>query len=265
MSVLDPFSHALAVIIAAAHSGISALGADPASGTTWVLCIAALVAVVRLAMLPLVIHGVRQAHAAARARPQLQALAKRYRGRRDADSLRAYSEERRRISTEHKLSRLGCLPLLVQVPIWIALYHLIADVAAGLPVGAVDTGLAASLATASLLGVPLAARGYLGAGPAHLAVVACLAATAALMSYATQKYLVAPNTVLPEVMSKVQQLMPAASAIGLLVAGSLVPAALLVYWVCNSAWTLGQSAVVWRWFPTPGSPAARRAHLRSTP
>jgi len=34
--------------------------------------------------------------------------------------------------------------------------------------------------------------------------------------------------------------------------------ALLVYWVCNSAWTLGQSAIVWRWSPTPDSPAAGR-------
>lgn len=261
MSVLDPLSHALATVVATAHAGITALGADPASGSTWVLCIAALVVVIRLAMLPLVIHGVRQAHAGARARPQLQALAQRYRNRRDPDSLRAYSQERRRISAEHDVSALGCLPLLVQVPVWLALYHLVADVAAGLPVGAVDAGLVASLGTATLLGVPLAARGYLGGGPAHLAVVAGLAVTAALLSYLTQRFLVAPNTVLtdvPEAMARVQQLMPAVSAVGLLVAGGVVPAALLVYWVCNSLWTLGQSAVVWRWFPTPGSPAALR-------
>jgi len=42
------------------------------------------------------------------------------------------------------------------------------------------------------------------------------------------------------------------------VAGSVVPMALLAYWVCNGVWTLGQSAVIWRWFPTPGSPAAER-------
>ena len=261
MSVLDPLSHALAAVVAAAHTGITALGADPASGFTWVLCIATLVAVVRVAMVPLVIHGVRQAHAGARARPELQALALRYRNRRDPDSLRAYSQERRRISAEHDVSALGCLPMLLQVPIWLALYHLVADVAAGSPVGAVGAGLAASLGTATLLGVPLAARGYLGGGPVHLVVVAGLAATAALLSYVTQRFLVAPNTVLadvPEAMAKVQQLMPAVSAVGLLLAGGVVPVALLVYWVCNSVWTLGQSAVVWRWFPTPGSPAALR-------
>jgi YidC/Oxa1 family membrane protein insertase len=261
MSVLDPLSHALAAVIAAAHTTLTGLGADPAAGTTWALCIAALVVVVRVALLPFVIHGVRQAHAAARARPQLQRLAQRYRNRRDPASLRAYSEERRRISTEHDMSRLGCLPVLLQVPIWMALYHLVSDVAAGVPVGAMDVGLAASLGTATLVGVPLAARGYLGAGPAHVAVLAGLAGAAALLSYVTQRYLVAPNTVLtdlPEAMGRVQQMMPAVSAIGLVAAGGVVPAALLVYWVCNSAWTLGQSAIIWRWFPTPGSPAERR-------
>jgi YidC/Oxa1 family membrane protein insertase len=261
MSVLDPLSHALAAVIAATHAALTAFGADPDSGGTWVLCIAAVVVLVRLALLPLVVHGVRQAHAAARARPQLQALAKRYRKKSDPDSLRAFAEERRRIAAEHNMSRWGCLPMLVQLPIWIALYHLIGLVTAGVPVGAMDAGLAASLGAATVLGVPLAGRGYLGGGLTHLAVVAGLAGLAAGLSYVTQRYLVAPNTVLtdvPAALTKVQQLLPAVSAVGLLVAAGAVPAALLVYWVCNSAWTLGQSAVVWRWFPTPGSVAAGR-------
>ena len=59
MSVLEPVSHALASLIAAAHVGLTSLGAGPAAGTTWLLCIAAVVVTVRLALLPLVVHGVR--------------------------------------------------------------------------------------------------------------------------------------------------------------------------------------------------------------
>jgi len=261
MSVLDPLSHALASVVAVTHSGLTSLGADPASGLTWTLCIAAVVAVVRVALLPLVVHGVRQAHAAARARPQLQALQERFRKRTDPESLRQMMSQRRQIAADHRMSRLGCLPLVVQVPVWLALYHLMADVASGVAVGAMDSGLAASLSAATLLGVPLAGRGYLGAGWEHLMVVAGLAGAAALLTYAAHKYLVAPNTVtsdVPEALSTAQQLMPALSAVGLLVAGGVVPVALLVYWVCNSTWTLTQSAIVWRWFPTPGSPAATR-------
>ena len=168
--------------------------------------------------------------------------------------------ERRRITAEHRMSRLGFLPLLVQLPIWLALYHLLADVAAGTPVGAMNPELVASLGAATLLGVPLAERGYLGAGRTHLAVVAGLACRRPRWP-TSREYLVAPNTVLtvlPDVMATAHQMMPALSALGVAVAGGLVPVALLVYWVCNAAWTLGQSAVVWRWFPTPGSPAAFR-------
>jgi YidC/Oxa1 family membrane protein insertase len=261
MSVLDPLSHALAGVVAGAHDALGALGADPSSGPTWLLSLAAVVVVVRLAMLPLVVRGVRQTHAAARARPRLQDLTRRYRNRKDADSIRELMAERRKISADHGLSRLGFLPALAQIPIWLALYHLVVDVAAGTPVGAMTPDLVVSLGAATLLGVPLAERGYLGAGVTHLAVVAGLAGAAAALSFVTQRYVVVPNTVtadLPDALARAQHLLPAVSAAGLLVAGSVVPMALLAYWMCNGVWTLGQSAVIWRWFPTPGSPAAER-------
>jgi len=262
MSLLDPLTHALAGALASAHHALAALGLDTSSGTTWVLAIAAVVVVVRLALLPLVVHSVRVAHAAARARPYLRALAERYRGRRDPASLRAHAEERRRIAAEHRLSPWGSLPLLAQIPVWFALYRLLSDVAAGTPVGPVSPTLVASLGAATLIGVPLAGRGYLGAGAGHLVVVVALAGTAALLSSVTQKYVVAPNTVLDsasDAVLRAHQLMPVLSAVGLLVAAGFVPVALLVYWVVNSSWTLAQAAVITRWFPTPGSPAAAAA------
>ena len=262
MSVLDPLSHALAAVVVTAHDGLTTLGADPTAGASWVLSVAAVVLAVRIALLPLAVHGVRLAHASARARPQLQALTARYRHRTDIESLGRLREERRAVAAEHRMSRLGCLPMLLQLPVWLALYHLLSQVAAGVPVGAMTPDLVASLGAATLLGVPLADRGYLGLGPAHLAVVAGLAVLAAGLSYVTQRYVVAPNTMtdgLPEVMAAAQHLLPAVSALSLLVVGGLVPVALLTYMVCNSTWTLAQSAVVTRWFPTPGSPAAARA------
>ncbi len=59
-------------------------------------------------------------------------------------------------------------------------------------------------------------------------------------------------------MARVHQLMPALAALGVAVAGGVVPVALLVYWVCSSTWTLGQSAAIARWWPTPGTAAATR-------
>lgn len=261
MSLLDPITHALAAVLAATHDALAALGADPDSALTWLLCVTVVVVLVRTALLPFVVHGVRQAHAASRARPHLRDLTERYRGRTDADSLRRMMDERRRVSAEHGVSRLGCLPVLVQLPVWLGLYHLISDVASGTVVGAIGAGLVSSLGAASVLGVSLAARGYSGVGPTHLLVVAGLALTAAGLSYATQRFFVAPNTLLddmPEAMATAHRMMPALSAVGLLVAGGVVPVALLLYWVVSSTWTLGQSAAIARWWPTPGTEAARR-------
>lgn len=261
MSLLDPITHPLAGVLATTHDGLSALGASPDSAATWLLGIASLVVLVRLLLLPFVIHGVRQAHAAVRARPHLQGIAERYRGRTDAASLRAHMDERRTVSAEHGVSRLGCLPVLVQLPVWLGLYHLVSDVASGVAVGAMGPGLVSSFGAASLVGVSLAGHGYLGSGGLHLAVVAGLALTAAGLSYVTQRFVVAPNTSvegMPEAMVAAQRIMPVVSAGGLLLAGGVVPVALLVYWVCSSTWTLGQSAVVARWWPTPGTAAAAR-------
>jgi len=269
VSLLDPISHALAAVVATTHDGLSALGADPDAGTTWVLCIAAVVVVVRTLVLPIAVHGVRLAHANARARPHLAELQKRFKERsasKDPNAAKEFMEERRRITAEHGVSRWGCLPLLVQIPVWIALYHLLSNLARGRQVGLMDAGQVASLRDATIAGVPLADTGYLGEGGAHLAVVAGLALSAALLSYVTQRWLVRQNTVLtdaPEVMVTVQNTMPLVSAAGMLLAGGVVPVALLVYWVCSQVWTMAQSAVVWRWFPTPGSQAASRLEART--
>ena len=258
MSPLAPLKHALAAVLATTHD---ALAAPADSAAAWVLAIASLVVLVRLLLLPFVVHGVRQAHAGARARPHLKGVTERYRGRTDAASLRAHMEERRAVSAEHGVSRLGCLPVLVQLPVWLALYHLVSDVAHGTAVGAMGPGLVSSFGAASLVGVSLAGHGYLGSGGLHLAVVAGLALTAAALSYVTQRFVVAPNTSLegmPEAMVSAQRLMPVMSAGGMLLAGGVVPVALLVYWVCSSTWTLGQSAAIVRWWPTPGTAAAAR-------
>ncbi|MEO9323733.1 membrane protein insertase YidC [Nocardioides sp. C4-1] len=261
MSLLDPLTHALSVVVAGVHDGLTALGADPASGVTWCLSIAAVVVVVRSALLPITVHGVRGAHAAARARPHLKELSAKYKGRTDQEAIKAQVEARREIAAEHGMSRLGCLPLLVQIPIWIALYHLLRDVANGKSVGLLDAGQVDDLARARLFGVPLTDHGYLGSGAGHFLVVVGLAAVAAGLGFVTQKVFAQQNmntADLPESMASAQRIVPFVSSIGILVAGHVVPVALVFYWACGAVWTCAQTAVVWRWFPTPGTPAARR-------
>lgn len=261
MSVLTPFEHALAAVVAGAHNGLTAVGLPADAGLTWCLSIAAVVVIVRGALLPITVHTVRAAHAASYARPQLRALAQKYKGRTDQEAVRAQMEERREIAAEHGLSRLGCLPLLIQIPIWIALYHLLRDAANGRTIGLLDVGQVADLGRATIFGVGLTDHGYGGDGATHLVVVLGLAAATAALGFVTQRVLVAgnqPQADLPEAMASAQRFVPILSSGGILVAGHVVPVALVFYWLCGAIWTIGQTFVIWRFFPTPGSPAAER-------
>jgi YidC/Oxa1 family membrane protein insertase len=261
VSVLDPITHALAAIVAGAHNGLTALGLPPDAGITWCLSIATVVVVVRAALLPLTIHTVRGAHAASYARPHLKELAQKFKGRTDPEAVKAQMEARREIAAEHGLSRLGCLPLLVQVPIWISLYHLLRNAANGRGVGLLDAQQVGDLGRAMLAGTRLTDHGYFGDGGAHVLVVLGLAGATAALGFVTQRYLVAANSPtgdLPQAMASAQQIVPFVSAGGILLAGHVVPVALVFYWLCGAIWTFTQCAVVWRWFPTPGSPAAVR-------
>lgn len=260
--ILMPFAHVVAAVLAAAHTLLVAIGLPADSGLTWVLAITGLVIGVRTLLLPLTVHGVKLARASANARPALDELRKRYEGRTDLESFKAMREEQLAIQAEHGVSRAGCLPMLLQLPILFALYGVLSAVARGEAVGAMDAAHVSSLGSATLLGVGLTERlgswGALGGDPTHLLVIAVLALASAALSYATQRWFTLPNMVLtgmPAAIADVQKMMPIMSALGLLVASAAVPVGLLVYWVASNAYTLVQQAVIVRWFPTPGSPA----------
>ena len=264
----DTLTQLIAAALATAHSLVTGLGLPADGSLGWMLAVIALVAAVRVALLPVVAHGVRLAHAGARARPHLRELQQRYAGRTDPDSLRELLAARRAVNAEHGVSRLGCLPVLLQLPILFALYGVLNAVAHRQPVGAMDAALVASAGSATVLGVSLADRwgDAVGHSAGHALVVVALASLAAALSYLTQRYAVLPNQVLdglPDAFAQAQRAMPALSAVGILVGAVAVPVGLLVYWVANNAFTLVQQGVVTRYAPTPGSAAyaARAARL----
>jgi len=83
------------------------------------LAIIAFTVLIRLATLPLQLRQIRQMQALSQLQPKLQELQKRY-----AKDRQKLSEETMRLYREHGISPVGCLgPMLVQFPIWIALYQ----------------------------------------------------------------------------------------------------------------------------------------------
>lgn len=86
--LLSPVTSLVAAVLAGTHSIAGAVGLAAGSAGAWLLAILLLVVIVRIATVPLTIHGVRAAHARARAKPQLRVLQRRYAGSRDRESLR---------------------------------------------------------------------------------------------------------------------------------------------------------------------------------
>lgn len=265
--LLSPLTSLVAATLAGTHTVAEALGLSAGSAGAWLLAIVLLVAAVRTAMIPLTLHGVRSAHARARATPALRALHQRHAGARDLESLQRLRQDQRRIHAEHGVSSWSVAPMLLQLPLFYALYRVISDLTAGQAVGALDAGLVASASAASVVGLGLSSRvgPMLGEGLGSALTLMGLAVIAAGLSFATQRWFSLPMTDLseqPAAMVTMQQVMPWLSAVGVLVAAWFVPAGLLVYWVANNAWTFVQQGLVWRFAPTPGSPAALRRHTR---
>jgi YidC/Oxa1 family membrane protein insertase len=267
-ALLSPVTNAVAAVLAATHDAAGALGLTPGSAGAWLLAVLLLVVAVRTVLLPVTIHGVRSSHARAHAAPQLRELRQRYAGSRDLEQLTAMRAEQKAIHAEHRVSGWSLAPALLQLPLFYALYRVVSDLTAGHSVGALDAGLVASASAASVAGLHLTSHlgPTLGSSlPSGLVMVA-VALGAALLSLLAQRWFVLPTTNvadLPEGMATVQRLMPWLGAVGVLAAAAFVPAGLIVYWLFNNAWTFAQQGLIWRFAPTPGSPAAARREARA--
>lgn len=84
--------------------------------------------VVKLVLLPLTVHQRKSSVTQARLRPKEMAIRKRYAGRNDAEArLQMATEIQAMYKEEHFSVAGGCLPLLIQFPIIIALYNIVRD------------------------------------------------------------------------------------------------------------------------------------------
>lgn len=83
---------------------------------------------VKLVLLPLTVHQRKSSVTQARLRPKEMAIRKRYLGRNDAEAkLQMATEIQAMYKEEHFNVAGGCLPLLIQFPIIIALYNIVRD------------------------------------------------------------------------------------------------------------------------------------------
>ena len=230
------------------------LGAN--SGWTWALSIVGLTLTIRFALIPLFVKQIKTSRNMALVQPQVKELQKKYghdRERLAQETMKLYQET----GTNPFAS---CMPLLLQMPIFLSLFRLVEQAAKkgdDYEKFFLTSDLSESLQNAVFLGAKIAETFISGeAGVRALAAVLVVAMTAT--TFLTQRQLMQKNMP-PDALTGpyAQQqkvllyVLPFAFGIG----GIFFPIGVLLYWTTSNLWTMGQQFYVIRRNPAPGTPA----------
>ncbi len=239
---------------------------EPVLGTSWqwVLSIIFLVITLRVVLFPLFVKQIKSQRAMQALQPKVKELQAKYKN--DRETLQRELVELYRREKANPL--MGCLPLLIQAPVFFALFHVLrrldpdkGERAQTLYGWTADQFLSAS--NSLLFNAPLS-RGF-GATSADLAgfnvstttvriVAGVLIIAMAVTTHLTARQMVRrtgwaedPTQLL------LQRLMVYGFPAGLLISGAFFPIGVVLYWVINNLFSLGQQQWVLRAYPPPNA------------
>jgi YidC/Oxa1 family membrane protein insertase len=231
-NILQPLIDAAEAVILFFHDEV---------GFSWGLAIVGLTFVVRLLILPLSLKQIRSMRHLQQHAPELKALQDKYKG--DKERLQ---REMMSFYRENKINPLAsCWPLLLQLPVFFALFQLLqgdefkADVRADPPIGFLfvqdltEKAVNAELVILILLFIAT----QVGAG----------LVMSARIQDRNQKIIMfaLPVVFAPFIATQ--------------------PAGLAVYWIATNVWTLGQQWVVHTFWPPPDPPSKEEIEARKPP
>lgn len=275
-TILWPLKWAVELLLVAFHWLFSSLGMDFNGGLTWVLSIVGLVIVVRAALIPIFVRQIKSQRKMLEVAPQLKKIQDKYKGKKDQFSREAMSRETMELYKRTGTNPLSsCLPLLLQMPIFFALFSVLNDAQHGKAgVGPLNESLGASFGNAELFGAPLhdsfaSQWTLMTAGQPFSATVMIIAAVMVILmtasQFITQLQIVSKN-MSPETkaspMFKQQRIMLYLLPLVFAFSGVAFPLGVMFYWLTSNIWTMGQQFLVIRNMPTPGSEAAKAREER---
>ncbi|TFB49850.1 membrane protein insertase YidC [Cryobacterium tagatosivorans] len=275
--ILWPLKWAVELLLVAFHWLFSNMGLGYDDGITWVLSIVGLVLVVRAALIPIFVRQIKSQRKMLEVAPQLKKIQDKYKGKKDQFSREAMSRETMELYKRTGTNPLSsCLPLLLQMPIFFALFSVLNDAQHGKAgVGPLDAARAESFGQASLFGVaPLhdsfaTQWTHMVAGEPYILAVMIIAATMVVLmtasQFITQLQIVSKN-MSPETkaspMFKQQRIMLYLLPLVFAFSGVAFPLGVMFYWLTSNIWTMVQQFIVIRNMPTPGSEAAKAREER---
>ncbi len=273
--LLWPIKWVIELILVTFHNIWTFIGFGPDSGLTWVLTVIGLVLVVRAALIPVFVRQIKSQRNMMLVQPELKKLQNKYKGKTDRDSREKFAREQMDLYKRTGSNPLSsCLPLLLQMPIFMGLFFVINDAQNNRGgVGLLNADLAESFREASFLSAKLSAT-FISTfdesfeGESVWAVRILAAVMVVLMSasqFITQKQIMAknqnPDTQNSQFM-QTQKILLYVLPFVFLISGVSFPLALVTYWLSSNIWTMGQQFIVIRSMPTPGSIAYKERQDR---
>ena len=207
----------------------------------WALSIVLLTVTVRIFMIPLMVRQTRSMRAMQQLQPELKRIREKYKVDRsmiktDPERYKKLKEKEREaqmaLYQEHQVNPVGgCLPLLLQMPIFFALFQVLTE-EARLP----------EFANAPFIGTSLDQSGATGAGLAAVLLVLLQVGT----TFYSQKQMQARTQQASAEQAQAQKMMLYIMPVFLGYLSWTFPIGVVLYWVTTNVWTIGQQFFIFK-------------------
>ncbi|MEH0845517.1 membrane protein insertase YidC [Micromonospora sp. CPCC 205711] len=259
---LDWIYYAISWILLTWHSAWDAIGVpvNAVLGTnwSWILAIVFLVVTVRVILFPVFVKQIKSQRAMQALQPKVKELQEKHKG--DRETLQKEMMELYRKEKANPL--MGCLPMFLQIPVFLGLFHVLrrldpakeAKTLYGWSVDQFTSASQAKIFTAPIAGKFGSTADELARLNANGTTVKVIAGILVLVMMGTT-YLTSRQMILKTGWAEdpqqrmVQRLMLYGIPLSLLISGSIFPIGVIIYWVTNNLFTLGQQQWVLRKFP----------------
>ncbi|MBO9522279.1 MAG: membrane protein insertase YidC [Nocardioidaceae bacterium] len=259
--IMDPLYFVISAVLLGWHKVFGAVfGTD--SGASWALSIIGLTVVIRAALIPLFVRQIKSSRNMQLLQPKVKELQKKYghdRERLTQETMALYRE-----TGTNPFS--SCLPLIIQMPIFLALFRLLNAAAHDKAKGLLTTADVASLSGAKIFGGHIADSFTTSGAPTNVKILAAFLVIAmTATTFLTQRQLMSKNMpadALSGPYAQQQKLLLYVLPVVFAVGGIAFPIGVLLYWTTSNLWTMGQQFYVIRNNPAPNTEAFRAKEKR---
>jgi YidC/Oxa1 family membrane protein insertase len=260
--ILKPLYFLVSAIMLGWHAVFGSIFGS-ASGASWALAIIGLTVTIRALMIPLFVKQIKSSRNMQLLQPRVKELQKKY--GHDRERL---AQETMALYRETKTNPFAsCLPLIIQMPFFLALFRMIDQAAKnGQGRGLLSDTQAQELRDAEVFGIKISAS-FTSANGDHTVQIfaAVLVVAMTLTTFLTQRQLMSKNMPADALSGPYAQqqklllyILPLVFAVG----GIAFPIGVLLYWTTSNLWTMGQQFYVIRNNPAPNTEAARAKQAR---